>query len=80
MPPQYSWIRKLSIIKILPPNKSKYRSCVIPIKIATEVFNGIWQTNYKIPMEEQTGKNSQDNFEEEEQGVETCLSRYQDVL
>ena len=31
-------------------------------------------------MEEQTGKNSQDNFEEEEQGVETCLSRYQDVL
>ena len=31
-------------------------------------------------MEDQASKNSQDNFEEEEQGVGTCPSRYQDLL
>lgn len=31
-------------------------------------------------MEEQITKNSKDNFDEEEQGVGTCPSRYQDIL
>lgn len=67
-------------MKINFPNESKFRSCAFPNKNSNRNFNGIWKTNSKTHTENQTVKDRQDTFEEEDKLVGTCPSRYQDLL
>lgn len=56
-PPQYSWIGKFSIMKMIFPSWNLNLDPVhFPIKIPTENFNGIWQTNSKTHMEKSNSK------------------------